>query len=76
MNLHDYDITTMAEEAGREKGRVEGIEEARIEAAKKLLRMKLGTHEQIAQAQNLPLKKVQELAEEIATEKNTIQKEE
>ena len=68
MNLHDYDITTMAKEAG--------IEEARIEAAKKLLRMKLGTHEQIAQAQNLPLKKVQELAEEIATEKNTIQKEE
>ena len=68
MNLHDYDITTMAKEAG--------IEEARIEAAKNLLRMKLGTHEQIAQAQNLPLKKVQELAEEIATEKNTIQKEE
>ena len=43
---------------------------ARVEAAKNLLRMGLGTHEQIAQAQTLPLKKVQELAEEIAAEKN------
>ena len=42
---------------------------ARVEAAKNLLRMGLGTHEQIAQAQTLPLKKVQELAQEIATEK-------
>ena len=65
MNLHDYDITTMAKDAGR----VEGIEEARIEAAKNLLRMGILTHEQIAQAQTLPLKKVQELAEEIAAEK-------
>ena len=69
MNLHDYDITTMAKEAGIEEGRVEGIEEARIEAAKNMLRMGLGTHEQIAQAQTLPLKKVQELAEEITKEK-------
>ena len=61
MNLHDYDITTMAEEAG--------IEKARIEAAKNLLRMELGTHEQIAQAQELPLEKVKELAEEVAAEK-------
>ena len=60
MNLHDYDITTMAKEAG--------IEEARIEAAKNLLRMKLGTHEQIAQAQGLPLEKVLELADEVASE--------
>ena len=60
MNLHDYDITTMAKEAG--------IEEARIEAAKNLLRMNAISHEQIAQAQNLPLKKILELAEEIASE--------
>ena len=74
MNLHDYDITTMAKEAGieegREQGRAEGIEEARIESAKNLIRMEVNTHEQIAKATNLPLKKVQELAEEIATEKN------
>ena len=61
MNLHDYDITTMAKEAG--------LEEARIEAAKNLLRMNVLSHEQIAQAQTLPLKKVQELAEEVAKEK-------
>ena len=42
---------------------------ARVEAARKLLRMKILTHEQIAQAEDLPLKKVQELAEEIAAEK-------
>ena len=42
---------------------------ARVEAARKLLRMKILTHEQIAQAEDLPLKKVQELAEEVAVEK-------
>ena len=70
MNLHDYDITTMAKEAGLEEGRVEGLEEARIEAAKNLLRMGILTHEQIAQAQTLTLKKVQKLAEEITKEKD------
>ena len=42
---------------------------ARVEAARKLLRMNVLTHEQIAQAEDLPLKKVQELAEEITAEK-------
>lgn len=42
---------------------------ARIEAAKKLLRLNVNTHEQIAEVEDLPLKKVQELAQEIATEK-------
>ena len=67
MNLHDYDITTMA----KEDGRAEGIEEARIEAGKNLLRMNKLSHEEIAQANNLPLEKVQQLAEEIATEKKS-----
>ena len=61
MNLHDYDLTTRAKEAGRE--------EKAIEAAKNLLRMDILTHEQIAQAQELPLEKVQKLAEEIDAEK-------
>ena len=69
MNLHDYDITTMAKEAGIEEGKEIGRDEQAIEAAKNMLRMGLGTHEQIAQAQTLPLKKVQELAEEITKEK-------
>ena len=42
---------------------------ARIEAAKKMLRLNVNTHEQIAQVEDLPLKKVKELAEEIAEEK-------
>ena len=42
---------------------------ARLEAARNWLRMGNVTHEQIAQAENLPLKKVLELAEEIAAEK-------
>ena len=48
---------------------------ARVGDAKNLLRMGLGTLEQVAQATELPLKKVQELAEEIAAEKGNIQKE-
>ena len=74
MNLHDYDLTRRAEEVGIEKGKEMGRDEKAIEAAKKLLRMKLGTHEQIAQAQELPLEKVQELAEEIAAEKGNVQR--
>ena len=73
MNLHDYDLTRRAEEAGREKGLAEGIEKGSlkkaIEAAKNLLRLGVNTLEQIAQVQELPLEKVQELAEEIAAEK-------
>ena len=42
---------------------------ARVDTAKNLIRMKVLTHEQIAQAADLPLKKVQELAEEISKEK-------
>ena len=42
---------------------------ARVEAAKNFLRMNVLTLEQIAQGEDLPLKKVQELAEEIAAEK-------
>ena len=37
---------------------------ARVEAAKKLLRLNVNTHEQIALVEDLPLRKVQELAAE------------
>ena len=50
---------------GYEEGVSEGAQQKAMEAAKNLLRMKVLTHEQIAQAENLPLKQVQELAEEI-----------
>ena len=52
-NLHDYDI----------------MEDARLETkldnARNLLAMNLGTHEQISQAVDLPLETVQQLAEEL-----------
>lgn len=50
---------------GYEEGVSEGAQQKAMEAAKNLLQMKVLTHEQIAQAENLPLKQVQELAEEI-----------
>ena len=43
---------------------------ARVEDARNFLRMNVLTIEQIAQGTNLPLRKVQELAEEIAKEKD------
>ena len=44
---------------------------ARVETARNFLRMNVLTIEQIAQGTNLPLRKVQELAEEIAAEKQS-----
>ncbi len=43
-----------------------GRKEKAIEAARNLLAMKLGTHEQISQAIGLPLEKIEELASELA----------
>ena len=40
-----------------------------VEIARNLLRMRIATYEQIVQVTNLPLKKVKELAEEVAAEK-------
>ena len=48
-------------EEGLEKGRKEGAQQKAIEAAVNLLKMKLGTVEQIAKAQGLPVDKVLEL---------------
>ena len=57
-----------AEKRGMEKGLKQGIQQGEqkkaIEAAINLLKMKLGTPEQIAQAQGLPLEKVLELQKE------------
>ena len=50
---------------GKEEGEQLGAQKKAIEAAINLLKMKLGTPEQIAQAQDLPLEKVLELQKEI-----------
>ena len=48
----------------------DGMQQKAIEAATNLLKMKLGTPEQIAQAQGLPLEKVLELQKSISVETN------
>ena len=53
---------------GREEGRIEGAKQQAEESAIKLLRMRVGTPEQIAQAQGIPLEKVLELQKSIAVE--------
>lgn len=50
---------------GLQQGREQGAQQKAIEAAENLLRMKVGTPEQIAQAQGLPLEKVLELQGQI-----------
>ncbi len=65
-----------AEKRGLEEGLKQGIQQGiqqgeqqkAIEAAINLLRMKVGTPEQIAQAQGLPLEKVLELQKQITVE--------
>ena len=60
------DIREDGYEEGLSIGRAEGISQKAMEAAENLLKMGLGTYEQIAQAQDLPLEQVQEIAERIA----------
>ncbi|MDD6487461.1 MAG: hypothetical protein PUF61_10990 [Spirochaetales bacterium] len=55
-NLHDYDIME------------EGKLQAKLEAARNMLLTNLGTVEQIAAVQDLPLETVQQLAEELKAE--------
>jgi predicted transposase/invertase (TIGR01784 family) len=61
MNLHDRDIRWIALAEGKQIGLQEGAEQKAIETAKKLLQEGL-TVEQIARCTDLPLEKVQELA--------------
>ena len=55
-------------EDGYEEGWADGKQEKALEAAENLLRMNLGTIEQIAQAQGLSVEKVQEIAERISVD--------
>ena len=68
MNIHDSDIRRVAfqegEALGIEKGISEGAEQTKIQTAKNLFAMNLSC-EQIAQATELPLEKVQEIEEQL-----------
>ena len=50
---------------GIQQGISQGIQQKAVENARNLLTMNLLTHEQIAQAVDLPLEKVKELAEQL-----------
>ena len=60
-SLHDSDVRR----EGRKEGIAIGEERAKLEAARNMLLTNLGTIEQIAAVQNLPLETVQQLAEEL-----------
>ncbi|MBO4629836.1 MAG: hypothetical protein J5687_07810 [Treponema sp.] len=68
MNLHDYDITTMAKEAGREEGLIEGAHNKAVENAKNLLK-EGDSPEKVSRCIGLPLEEIKKLAEEVAAEK-------
>ena len=53
-------------DAGIEIGREKGRNEKAVEAAERLLKMNLGTAEQISTAVNLPLEQVLEIKEKIS----------
>ena len=59
-------LTEFDQEKYDRSRRQEGYEQKAIEAAINLLKMKLGTPEQIAQAQGLPLEKVLELQSQLS----------
>ena len=81
-NQEDYDRNRRAEgyedgyddgveygkELGRSEGKIEGERQTAIANAKNLLRMNLGTPEQISQAVALPLEQVLALKEEVKDE--------
>ncbi|MBR6295747.1 MAG: Rpn family recombination-promoting nuclease/putative transposase [Treponema sp.] len=76
MNLHDRDIQRITRREalaegmakGLSKGIAQGQQQKAVEDAGNLLRMKLGTVEQIAQATSLPLEQVQEIANRICVQ--------
>ena len=63
MNLHDRDMIKIGEKEGIAKG----AQQKAVEAATNLLRMGIGTPEQIAQAQGLPLEQILELQKKLTT---------
>ncbi len=65
MNLHDRDIQRAAKKEGIAVGFEQGTRQKAVETARNLLKMKLLTTTQIAQATSLTLEEVQKLASEL-----------
>lgn len=67
--VRDYNTgLSNAKKRGLEEGLKQGAQQKAIEAATNLLKMKLGTSEQIAQAEGLTLEKVLEIKSQLETE--------
>lgn len=66
VNLHERDIRVEAKREGITEGIAQGAHDKAIEAASNLLKMGLGTIEQIAQAQGLSVEEVRALQSESA----------
>ena len=66
MNLHDFDIMTEAKEEGLAEGEKIGARQNAIENATNLIKMKVGTLEQISQATGVPMQELQEITAKLA----------
>lgn len=64
-DLYDRNRRKEAYDEGFEVGEKSGAHNKAVEAAKNLLKMKLGTIEQIAQVEGLTVDEVQKLADEM-----------
>ena len=69
MNLHDRDIMRLAKKEGREEGLKDGAQQKAIETATNMLNDKIPV-ENIARYVNLPLEKVEELADKLDINEN------
>ena len=69
MNIHEYDKFRAGKKEGIaegiRQGTLAGVQQKAVEDAERLLKMNLGSIEQIAEAINLPVAQVKKLAEEI-----------
>ena len=68
-NTFESIVIQDAKSEGRAEGLVEGAQQKAVEAAINLLKMKLGTVEQIAQAQGLTVEKIIELKSQVDKER-------
>ena len=73
MSIHDQDKIIEGRKEGiligEKRGEKRGMNAKAIASARNLIAMKVLSHEQIAQAVELPLEKIEELASELASPK-------
>ena len=65
MNLHDRDIQRAAKKEGIAVGFEQGTRQKAVETARNMLKIRLGTVNQISQITNLPIEEINNLAKGI-----------